>query len=220
MKRIVVAGASRGLGAALSRHLSSRAEVMALSRGHSDWGSWLPCDLADPAQIASVTSGISGPLDALIVVAGIWETEAFSPTFSLAGSSGEEIDQILAVNLRAPILLAKALASKLQGGRIVLIGSTSGLDNIGTPEVAYNASKAGLRGVAQALARALRGQEISVSILNPGDIGTEEVLQAKRDGSMRPDGSLLPADLLAAVDFLLALSPSASFCEINLIPLS
>ena len=108
---------------------------------------------------------------------------------------------------------------KLQGGKIILIGSTSGLDHVGTPGVAYNASKAGLRGAAQALAHALAGQGTAVSILNPGDIGTDDVLAAKAGGMMRPEGSLPMGDLLTAVDFLLALSPEVSFCEINLIPL-
>lgn len=220
MRRIVVAGASRGLGAAVAqRCVQAGAEVTSLSRGRSDHGVWQACDLSDPAQIAAVASAIAGPVDALIVVAGIWEDQAFSPGYSFAASSVEEISRILAVNLQAPILLARALAPQLRGGRVILIGSTSGLDGVGTPEVAYNASKAGLRGAAQALAQALRGQGVAVSILNPGDIGTADVLDAKRDGRMRDEGSLPMTDLLAAVDFLLGLSPEASYCEINLIPL-
>lgn len=219
MRRIVVAGASRGFGAAVARHYSAGDAVISLSRGRSAHGTWLPCDLSDPAQIADVAGRIAGPIDALIFVAGIWEAEAFSPGYSLAGSSVDEISRILAINLQAPILLAKALTAKLAGGRIILIGSTSGLDHTGTPEVAYNASKAGLRGAAQAMAHTLAGQGIAVSILNPGDIGTDDVLAAKDDGTMRPGGSLPMSDLLAAVDLLMALSPQASSCEINLVPL-
>ena len=220
MRRIVVAGASKGLGATVAKHFAAAGdEVISLSRSPSAHGAWHPCDLADPGQIAAVAKGIAGRIDALIVVAGIWEAQAFSPDYSLAVSSVDEISRILAVNLQAPILLAKALLSQLQGGRIVLIGSTSGLDHVGTPEVAYNASKAGLRGAAQALAHALKGQGIAMSILNPGDIGSDDVLAAKHDGTMRPGGSLPMSDLVTAIDFLLQLSPQASFCEINLIPL-
>ena len=218
-RRIVVAGASRGLGAAVARHYAAGEDVISLSRGRSEHGSWIACDLSDPAQIAEAAGQIAGPLDAVIFVAGIWEEQAFSPDYRLAGSSADEISRILAVNLQAPILLTKALMAQLHGGRIILVGSTSGLDHVGTPEVAYNASKAGLRGAAQALAHALAGQETAVSILNPGDIESAGVLAAKADGTMRAGGSLPMADLLAAVDFLLGLSPQTSFCEINLVPL-
>ena len=219
-RRIVIAGASRGLGEGLARHYATAGDdVIALSRGPSAYGDWRRCDLADPAGIAAVAAEIAGRVDALLFVAGIWEAQAFSPDYSLAGSSAEEISNILAVNLQAPILLAKALLPQLRQGRIVLVGSTSGLDQIGTPEVAYNASKAGLRGAAQALARALKGEGIAVSILNPGDIGTEDVLAAKLEGSMRAEGNLPMTDLLATADFLLSLSPDISFCEMNLLPL-
>lgn len=219
MRRIVVAGASRGVGAAVARACVARGdEVIALSRTPPEHGAWHRCDLADPAAIAAVAAAITGPLDALVVVAGIWEDLAFSHDYSLAGSSVDEISRILDVNLRAPILLARALLVQLAGGRIVLVGSTSGLDNVGTPEVAYNASKAGLRGAAQALALAVQGQGIAVSILNPGDIATDEVLAAKRDGTMRDEGSLPMADVLAAVGFLLDLSPGSASCEVNLMP--
>ncbi|MGL4234990.1 SDR family NAD(P)-dependent oxidoreductase [Tabrizicola sp.] len=222
MKQIVVAGASRGLGAAVAQHYVATGEkVISLSRSPSPHGSWIRCDLADPSQVEAAVVAISGKLDVLVVVAGIWEDLAFSPDYSFTASPAEEISRILTVNLQAPILLAKALLPRLGGGgRIVLIGSTSGLDQIGTPEVAYNASKAGLRGASQALAQALKGQGITVSILNPGDIGTDGVLAAKRDGTMRGGGSLPMADLLSAIDFLLTLSPEASFCEISLIPLN
>ena len=220
MRRLVIAGGSRGLGSALARHHQAAGdEVISLSRGRSDHGEWLPCDLADAAQIAGLGARIAGPVDALIVVAGIWEAEAFSPAYRFGDSADDEISRILAVNLQAPILLAKALLPQLAGGRVLLIGSTSGLDQIGTPEVAYNASTAGLRGAAQALAPALRGQRTAVAILNPGDIGSEAVLAAKAAGQMRDEASLALPDVLAGIELLLNLSPAASFCELNMVPL-
>ena len=223
MRRIVVAGASRGLGAVIAHHyVAAGDDVIALSRTPSVSGDWIACDLADSEAITRVAGTIAGAVDVLIFVAGIWEAEAFSDDYSFAGSSSEEISRVIAVNLQAPILLSKALLPQLLeagSARIVLIGSTSGLDNIGTPEVAYNASKAGLRGAAQALAQALAVQGLSVSVLNPGDIGTNNVLDAKARGGMRPGGNLPMSDLLVAVDFLLALSPQATLCEVNLIPL-
>lgn len=60
---------------------------------------------------------------------------------------------LLSVNLLAPILLVQALLPMMTPGeRVIFVGSTSGLDNFGCPEVANTASKFGLRGAAQALA--------------------------------------------------------------------
>jgi NAD(P)-dependent dehydrogenase (short-subunit alcohol dehydrogenase family) len=191
--------------------------VISLSRSAPAAGQWHRCDLADPAQIEAVAAEITGKIDALIFVAGVWEAEAFSPGYSFAGSSADEMSRILAVNLQAPMLLARALLGNLRGGRIVLVGSTSGLDHIGTPEVAYNASKAGLRGAAQAMAVALQADGIAVAIVNPGDIASAEVLAAKREGTMRADGSLPMADVLGAIDCLLGLSAATAFCEIDLL---
>jgi len=242
-RRIVVAGASRGIGAALAAHLEGQGDaVIALSRSPAAHGRWIACDLASPAAIAAAAAAIGGRVDALVFVAGIWEATAFSPDYRFDDRPAAETEAILAVNLRAPILLAQALLPALspgaagpagpagqagqegqagqagRTGRIVLIGSTSGLENNGAPEVAYNASKAGLRGAAQALAVALAGRGIGVTIINPGDVGSEGVIAGKAAGTMRPGGSIALRDVVAAVDFALGLSATATASEINLVP--
>ncbi len=222
-RRIVVAGASRGIGAAVAAHYAGQGDaVFSLSRGRAAYGNWIACDLADPAAITAAAQRIDAPVNALIFVAGIWEETAFSPSYEFAGRPEAETTAILSVNLRAPILMSQALIPALaqgQPGRIILIGSTSGLDNIGTPEVAYNASKAGLRGAAQALSQALAGQGIGVTLINPGDVATEEVIAAKTEGTMRAGGSVAISDVIAAVDFALGLSQITTAGEINLIPI-
>jgi 3-oxoacyl-[acyl-carrier protein] reductase len=214
--RIVVTGASRGIGAAIAAHFSRRGDqVISLSRGPASTGDWVHCDLADPAAIQRVAGQIGDPVDALIHVAGIWEETAFSPDYEFASRPATETSRILSVNLQSPILLAQALLPAMtEGSRIVLIGSTSGLDQIGTPEVAYNASKAGLRGAAQALALARDG--VGVTIINPGDVETDEVIAAKADGSMRAGAPITMADVVRATEFALTLSASVVFSEINL----
>ena len=130
MRRIVVAGASRGLGAVIAHHyVAAGDDVIALSRTPSASGDWIACDLADSEAITRVAGTIAGAVDVLIFVAGIWEAEAFSDDYSFAGSSSEEISRVIAVNLQAPIQLSKALLPQLVAAgsaRIVLIGSTSG----------------------------------------------------------------------------------------------
>lgn len=217
--RVLIAGASRGIGAALARHFVDRGDsVLALSRSPASAGDWLRCDLADPADLGRAAGTVEGPLDALVYVAGIWEETAFSPGYDFASRPADEAAAILRVNLTAAIELAQALVPQLRSGRgrIVLIGSTSGLPNNGTPEVAYNASKAGLAGAAQALQAGLKG--IAVSLINPHDVATDEVLAGIAEGSFRDEGPVALADIAAAVDFALTLSPGIAATEITLRP--
>jgi len=56
------------------------------------------------------------------------------------------------------------------------MGALSGLDNFPAREVANSASKFGLRGVVHALREELRQDRIAITIINPGNIATPEVL--------------------------------------------
>jgi NAD(P)-dependent dehydrogenase (short-subunit alcohol dehydrogenase family) len=220
-RRIVIAGASRGIGDAMARQFCGQGdEVISLSRGPSRYGTWLPCDLSDQAQIAALPDRIDAPIDALIFVAGIWEATAFTQDYTFVSRPAAETADILSVNLLAPILLAQALfPALLQSayGRVVLIGSTSGLDNNGTPEVAYNASKAGLRAAAQALQKA--APRIGVTIINPGDVATADTIAAQSSGRMAADGAIPMADMVATVAFALSLSPGSVLREMTLDPM-
>lgn len=213
MRRIAVTGASAGIGAALVRALVARGDqVTGIARRPSAAGQWIAGDLADPADIARIAGALGkDPLDAIIHNAGIWEDTAFSDAYDFANCPADETLRVVAINLLAPILLTQALLGPLTAarGRVVLIGSTSGLDNIGTPEVAYNASKAGLRGAAQAMAVALAPRGIAVTLINPGDVDTD------------PDGRpprLTLEDLTASVLHCLSLSSGTVINEMTLRP--
>jgi NAD(P)-dependent dehydrogenase (short-subunit alcohol dehydrogenase family) len=79
---------------------------------------WLVADLCRVDDRAHVASAVAGGLDGLIHAAGIIDT---APWTAIAE---EEIDRILAVNLKAPLLLLRDLAKQLSdGASIVLVGS-------------------------------------------------------------------------------------------------
>jgi NAD(P)-dependent dehydrogenase (short-subunit alcohol dehydrogenase family) len=217
-RRTVVAGASRGIGAAVAGHYAGRGdEIIALSRGKPPHGRWLACDLADPAQIAALPGRIDGPVDALLYTGGVWEAGAFTDAYRFAASPAEETARVLAVNLTAPILLTQALLPLMSpGARVILVGSLTAMDNTATPEVANSASKYGLRGAAQALALTLHPKGIGVTVINPGNVATGEVLADIAAGRF-PDQTPIPmADLMAAFDFALDLSPASVAREIDL----
>lgn len=213
MSRIIVTGASAGIGAALVRALAARGDrVTGVSRRPAAAGEWVAGDLSDAAGIAEVARDLGDePIAAIIHNAGIWEETAFTDAYDFATRPAEETVRLLNVNLLAPILLTQALVGPLAAarGRVVLIGSTSGLDNIGLPEVAYNASKAGLRGAAQAMAVALAPKGIAVTLINPDDVDTEP-------GGRPPRLPL--ADLTASVLHCLSLSPGTVVSEMTLKP--
>jgi NAD(P)-dependent dehydrogenase (short-subunit alcohol dehydrogenase family) len=213
-RRIVVAGASRGIGAAVAGHYAALGdEVIALSRGRSPRGRWIGSDLSDPAQIAGLPGQIGGRVDALLYTGGVWEDAAFTDAYRFDSSPPEEIAKVIAVNLTAPILLTQALMPQMRSGaRVVLVGALSGQD----PEVANSASKHGLRGAAQALALTLHPLGIGVTVINPGNVATEEVLSDIAEGRFGAQTPIPMADLLAAFDFALSLSPASVAREINL----
>lgn len=218
MKRIVVAGASRGIGAAVAAHFAARGdEVIALSRGTAPHGHWLSVDLAEAGQIASLPDRIGGRVDALLYTGGIWEDGAFTNAYRFTASPPNEAQRVIAVNLTAPILLTQALLPLMPtGARVVFIGSLSALDNTASPEVANSASKYGLRGAAQALAKTLQPLGIGVGVINPGNVATDEVLSDISEGRFDDQTPIPMADLLAAFDFALTLSPASVATEINL----
>ncbi len=221
MKRVVVAGASRGIGAAIAGRLVDRGwDVISLSRGQAPHGRWVEADLSDPASAALVAREVGdAPLDALIYGGGVWEKGAFTSEYDFAATSVDETLNVISVNMTAPILLSQSLRpalSKAAPGRILFIGSLSGLDNAASPEVANSASKYGLRGAAQALEKSLRDDGIGVTVLNPDNVATPEVLEDIQTGAFGPQVPIPMEDLLACVECALSLSPASTLREMNL----
>lgn len=179
---LLLTGASRGLGDALSRLLPqpgddftllSRTRPPSLDANDGIARAWLPLDLADAAQVEQAALPL-GPLDALIHNAGVWERTAFSQRYRFEDVTAEEEKRILQVNLHAPLVLTRRLLPHLRASanpKIIFIGSTNGLENAGASEAAYGASKWGLRGLSHALREAVRADHIGVTVINCGTLG-------------------------------------------------
>lgn len=117
---------------------------------------------------------MTGVLDVLIHNAAVWESNAFSGGYDFEAVPEAETRRIIDVNTTAPITLTRALLPHLrrsESPKVILIGSVNDLPNTRFPEVAYGASKWGLRGVANTLREALRPDRIGVTIIHPGTIG-------------------------------------------------
>jgi NAD(P)-dependent dehydrogenase (short-subunit alcohol dehydrogenase family) len=167
---IVVTGSASGIGAALMQRLGARA--IGLDRHSAD----IVCDLSNPAEIAAVAASIKGPLSGIAHVAG------------LPGTA--DANAIVAVNLRAPMALTKALVPQLSpGSAIIAVSSVTALrcdwtieqldaliDGGAAPAMdgarAYELSKAALNRWAMRQAVAFRGHQIRVNTVSPGPVET------------------------------------------------
>ncbi|NWF27278.1 SDR family oxidoreductase [Streptomyces sp. PKU-EA00015] len=117
------------------------------------------------AMVAETVSRLGG-LDALVVNVGI------GLGTGLAGSSPEEWDDVLSLNLRAPFLAVKhGLPSMAAEGAVVFIGSVAGL-RAATGSPAYDTSKAGLFGLTRHVAREGAARGIRANMVVPGLIDT------------------------------------------------
>jgi NAD(P)-dependent dehydrogenase (short-subunit alcohol dehydrogenase family) len=176
-KRVVLTGAGRGLGRLLAHAFSQAgARVALVARTEADLvevagelpGESLVCagDVTDPAcneRVADAVVAAWGGLDVWLGNAGI------SPV--VAGPLDTDPDvfrQVLDVNLTASFLGARAAARVMgDGGRIVFTSSVLG-QRPARGLAAYSASKAGLEGMAKALALDLAPRGITVNVVAPG----------------------------------------------------
>ncbi|MCP2343076.1 SDR family NAD(P)-dependent oxidoreductase [Actinomadura rupiterrae] len=126
-------------------------------------------DAADPgaaARTVEQAAAALGGLDGLVHNAGI------GIGYGLAGTDPADWDRVLAVNLRAPFLSARAALPLLEpGAAIVLIGSLAGTKP-GSRSPSYDASKAGLTGLLRHLAAEAAPRGVRANLLAPGLIDT------------------------------------------------
>ena len=225
----LVTGAASGLGAALARVFAGAGWAVAaldrdgaaVERLAADMPNVLPlpCDLADAAAIEHVVAQTRerfGRVDLLVNAAGIDHT-LWLEQFTLA-----QFDQVIAVNLRAPFLLAQAVwpLMKAQGGGwIVKIASTAAL-RVWTGASAYHASKFGLVGLSRALNLEGRQDNIRVMTVVPGGMNTGFFERFKAQGIPLPDPAGLqdPADVAAAILHAVNLPPSSVVHELVIAP--
>ncbi len=169
---VLVTGASGGLGAAISETLAARGAKLVLSGRRAEELGRLAARtggrvvLADLAARADVDRLAAEARDVDVLVANA----ALPATGRLVGYEPDSLDRVLDVNLRAPMLLARAFAGPMIDagrGHLVFIASLSGM--VASPGSSlYAATKFGLRGFAHGLRQDLAGSGVGVSLVTPG----------------------------------------------------
>ena len=201
--RVLLTGASGGIGHAIARALAARGARLLLSGRRVDAlevlaaeldAAVLPADLSEPAAPETLARE-AGHVDVFVSNAALpadGQIEDYTP---------EQIDRALDVNLRAPIFLARALAPAMveRGrGHIVLMSSIGGIAT--TPGSAlYSATKFGVRGFGLALRQDLHGTEVGVTVIHPAFI--DEAGMFAEAGVKLPPGAPTrsPRDVAEAV---------------------
>jgi 3-oxoacyl-[acyl-carrier protein] reductase len=215
---VVVTGASRGIGAACAEMFVGGGDAVA---GLSSSGACavdgvvsVRCDVADSASVDTAFGEVESTLGAcevLVANAGVTDDQL------AVRMSDEAWRRVLDVNLTGAFLCARRALRRMlraHSGRIVFVSSVGAF--VGLPGQAnYAASKAGLVGLARALAREVGSRGITVNVVAPGLIDTEmtRALGDARLDAMTanvPLGRLGAADDVASAVSYLA-SPAAAY---------
>lgn len=233
MKRLegqvaIVTGASRGIGRAVAERLAREGAAVTVNyRSRKEEADAVVAAItSDGGRAVAVAADVAAD-EAASRLIGATE-DAFGPPTILVNNAGitrdqllirmkaEDFDEVVATDLRAPFLMAKAVLRpmlKARYGRIVNIASIAGV--VGNPgQGNYAAAKAGLLGLTRTLAKEVGGRGITVNAVAPGLIDTEMSLAMgeARDALIGqiPAGRMgLPEEVAAAVAFLAA--PEASY---------
>jgi short-subunit dehydrogenase len=178
-KRLLLSGATGGLGRAIADQLAGRGSLLVLSSrreeelrelagslpGGAGRHEAIVADLAEEGAAERLVRE-AGELDGLVANA------ALPGVGSIDQVDAEELTRTLRVNLEAPMLMARELVPELTRkgeGHIVFISSLNG--KVGTPRTAiYCATKFGMRGFALALREDLHPKGVGVSTVLPGFI--------------------------------------------------
>ncbi len=179
---VLVTGGSRGIGLSCAEWFLARGDRVAITSrtgrperdpGHGpDRFLSLSCDMTDPEQVEAAFTAIEeawGPVEVVVANAGVTRD-----TLALR-MSDEAWSEVIDTNLTAVFRVAKRALAKmlrLRRGRVIVISSVGAfLGSAG--QANYAAAKAGLVGMARALAREVASRSITVNVVAPGLVETQ-----------------------------------------------
>jgi NAD(P)-dependent dehydrogenase (short-subunit alcohol dehydrogenase family) len=174
-RSVLVTGGNRGIGLAIARAFAAAGDKVAVTHrgsGAPDGLFGVACDVTDTAAVdAAFTAAEAqhGPVEVLVANAGITDDTL------LLRMSEESFTRVLDANLTGAYRVAKRAAPgmlRARRGRMIFVSSVVAF--AGSPGQAnYGASKAGMLGLARAIARELGSRTITANVIAPGFIDTD-----------------------------------------------
>ena len=221
-KTILVTGASSGIGRGIAIECSRMgAKVIMTGRNeerlqetlnlmqNTTEHQVLKADLAGDDGIQYLVDNIGEKLDGIVLCAGFTIVKPFKYV------SQQDIDAIMDVNYKAPVILTQKLLKKKminKNASIVFISSVSGVFVSAPAAALYSGSKGAVNGVAKAMALDLSPRGIRVNCVNPGMVDTNifnkgDITQEQLEEDVKhyPLGRYgKPEDIAYAVIYLLS----------------
>ena len=190
--RVLVTGASRGIGQAVANAFAARGcEVGRVSRSGE-----VPADVSDPDSIAAAVSGF-GPVDVLVANAGIAH---YLPFKDMPLADAEELTRVNWMGTVHTVRAALPGMLELRRGQIAIVSSGAGIRSFPNAAV-YGATKAAQRGFGEALRHELKGTGVGVTMVYPGQIhsGLHDHEKERMPSWYRPDLTSPPEPLAEAI---------------------
>src|SRR5438445_595691 len=192
-----------------------------LGAAHDGVAIALQCDVGDAGAVFRTVDAVVerfGRLDVVVNCAAI------DHTVSIDEMTIEQWDQVIAVNLRGPFLLAKAalpVMRRQRAGNIVNIASTAAT-RAWANAAAYHASKWGLVGFSRGLGVEGRSDGIRVTTIIPGGMRTHFFDRFVEQGIPMPDERHLqdPANVAQVIVFAAQVPPESALQEVIITPVT
>lgn len=226
MRRTLVVGASSDIGAAIAADRAAAGhDVVLWGRDETRLGAMAQrcggraqVDVVDVTDLAGVRAALDrlltdGPLHAVVYAAGAFD---WAPADQADAGTWQ---RVLDVNLTAAAVLTALVLPPLLAAApsaLVLVGSGAARQAY-ADNAAYVASKHGLAGLARSVFLDVRDRDVKVSLVSPGLVAAGAGLRSPA-GQERPGELLTPADVAAAVRFVLDFPVNGCPVELELQP--